>query len=145
MREDDCCDCESCRVDAFGNPEGTAEAKAYQPDEPIRTFETGATRNADVFPDIYGFTSPLALGLFCQYMHEHRLQADGTMRDSDNWKKGIPMDSYIRSLRRHLQDLTLHHDGYGHLAREDVVSAMAGVMFNIQGYMHEWVKGEDQS
>lgn len=157
MREDDCCDCESCRVDAFGNPEGTKYKVEHALEggtgcgddrgdaEPIRTFDTGATRNADVFPDIYGFTSPLALGLFCQYMHEHRLQADGTMRDSDNWKKGIPMDSYIRSLRRHLQDLTLHHDGYGHLAREDVVSAMAGVMFNIQGYMHEWVKGEDQS
>lgn len=111
--------------------------------ESMRTFDTGATRNLDVDPDYYGFTSPLALGMFAQYMHEHRLQADGTMRDSDNWKKGIPRDSYIRSLRRHMQDLTLHHDGYGHLAREDIVSAMAGVMFNIQGYMHEYVKGAD--
>lgn len=105
----------------------------------MRQFETGATRNVETDPDIYGFTSPLALGLFAEYMHTNRLQADGTMRDSDNWKRGIPLDSYIRSMRRHLQDLTLHHDGYPEMAREGLMEALGGLMFNVQGYMHEIV------
>ncbi len=109
-------------------------------DAAMRAFETGATRNKEVDPDIYGFTSPLALGLFAEYMHKNRTQADGTLRDSDNWKKGIPLDSYIRSMRRHLQDLTLIHDGYPDLARESIEDALGGLFFNVQGYMHEAVK-----
>ncbi len=108
----------------------------------MREFETGATRNADVDPDLYGFTSPLALNLFGQYMHANRTQADGTVRDSDNWKKGIPMDSYIRSARRHLQDLTLHYDGFPELAREGEVEAMCGLFFNVQGFLHEYMKAQ---
>jgi hypothetical protein len=68
------------------------------------------------------------------------VQKDGTIRDSDNWKKGIPLDSYIRSMTRHLHDLTLHHDGYGELAREGIEEALGGLFFNVQGYMHEAVK-----
>lgn len=109
-------------------------------DAVIRTFETGATRNLDEHPDIHGFTSPLATAIFARYMHQNRLQADGTYRDSDNWKKGIPIDSYIRSMRRHMQDLELHHTGYGDCAREDLYAAMGGLMFNVQGYMHEIAK-----
>ena len=110
--------------------------------EAMRAFDTGATRNVETDPDIYGFTSPLALHVFAQYMHANRTQADGSLRDSDNWKKGIPQDSYMRSMRRHLQDLTLHWDGYPELAREDVVAAACGLFFNVQGFLHELVKGE---
>lgn len=126
------------KVKDGGTLRETTEEEARQA---MRAFDTGATRNVETDPDIYGFTSPLALGLFAEYMHANRTQADGTIRDSDNWKRGIPLDSYIRSMRRHLQDLTLHHDGYGHLAREDIEAALGGLMFNIQGYMHEFVKG----
>lgn len=114
--------------------------KVLDAEHAMRQFETGATRNKEVDPDIYGFTSPLALGMFAEYMHANRLQADGTMRDSDNWKKGIPLDSYIRSMRRHMQDLTLIHDGYEGLAREGLMEALGGLFFNVQGYMHEIVK-----
>ena len=108
----------------------------------IRTFDTGATRNLDLDPDIHGFTSPLAMNMFARYMHSKRLQADGTMRASDNWKKGIPLDSYIRSLRRHLQDLELHHTGYSDMAREEIYATLGGLMFNVQGYMHELAKAD---
>ena len=106
----------------------------------MRAFGTGATRNVETDPDLHGFTSPLALAMFARYMHTNRTQADGTLRDSDNWKKGIPLDSYIRSMRRHLQDLTLHHDGYPDCAREDLYAALSGLFFNVQGYMHEIAK-----
>src|SRR5678815_3707830 len=108
----------------------------------MRAFETGATRNVEKDPDIYGFTSPLALHAFAAYMHANRVQADGSLRDSDNWKRGIPQDSYMRSMRRHLQDLTLHWDGYPELAREDMLAAICGLFFNVQGFLHELVKGE---
>jgi hypothetical protein len=108
----------------------------------IRLFETGATRNVEVDPDIHGSTSPLALQMFGRYMQEHRLQADGTMRDADNWKKGITRDSYMRSMRRHLHDLELHYSGYGDLARDDLYAALSGLFFNVQGFMHEQMKAD---
>lgn len=108
----------------------------------MRQFGTGATRNVESDPDIHGFTSPLAIAMFARYMHENRTQADGTIRDSDNWKRGIPIDSYIRSMRRHLQDLTLHHDGYADCSREDLYAALGGLFFNVQGYMHEVSKAD---
>jgi hypothetical protein len=118
------------------------ESTPYVDLEYMRGFDTGATRNVERDPDIHGFTSPLAIAMFARYMHENRTQADGTVRDSDNWKRGIPLDSYVRSMRRHLQDLTLHHDGYGDCAREDLYAALSGLFFNVQGYMHEVSKAD---
>ena len=68
----------------------------------VRTFDTGATRDTDDGKlDYEGFISPLVLERFARYMHTHRLQPDGTLRDSDNWQKGIPRDQYIKSAWRH--------------------------------------------
>lgn len=126
-------------------PVWTGDTSTYLNDQGVpemRSFETGATRNKEVDPDYEGFLSPLAQHRFGQYMHAHRLQADGTTRDSDNWQKGIPIDSYMKSLRRHEHDLQLHHDGYGQLARGDIWDALSGLFFNVQGYMHELAKLE---
>ncbi len=110
----------------------------------IRTFETGATRNNDHDQlDYEGFVSPLALRVFAEYMHEHRFQSDGTLRASDNWQKGIPIDSYMKSLLRHVIDLWLIHRGFAPLSREtDKKKALAAILFNAQGYLHEEMLGE---
>lgn len=108
----------------------------------MRVFESGATRNVETDPDYHGFLSPLALHSYGEYMHRHRLQADGTMRRSDNWQLGIPNDAFVRSLVRHVHDIELIHDGYGELARQDdrddnvLLAHLSAALFNIQGMLH---------
>jgi len=108
----------------------------------MRVFESGATRNVEVDPDYHGFLSPLALHAYGEYMHRHRQQADGTMRDSDNWQKGIPNDAFVRSLVRHVHDIQLVFDGYGELARQDdrddnvLLAHLSAALFNVQGLLH---------
>jgi len=110
----------------------------------MRNFGTGATRNNDAtLPDYEGFVSPLALRAFGEYMHKHRFQADGTVRASDNWQKGIPLESYIKSGFRHFMDWWLFHRGQ--TGRETLVDALCALMFNVQGYLHEILKKEQES
>lgn len=102
-------------------------------------FASGATRNRKENELQYeGFVSPLALQMFAEYMHEHRHTADGSVRDSDNWQKGIPDESYRDSLLRHVMDLWLIYRGWDEQAREDgdLRKALAGAYFNVQGLMH---------
>lgn len=109
----------------------------------MRTFATGATRDADdnkIDPE--GFLSPLALQAFCEYMHSHRKQPDGNLRDSDNWQKGMPVDAYIKSLLRHVLDLWLVHRGFTSAARSNKQEALCAILFNAQGYLHEVIKKE---
>lgn len=111
-------------------------------DTGVRQFETGATRNNDSDQlDYEGFLSPLALRAYAEYMHEHRFQADGTIRDSDNWQKGIPLESYMKSLIRHVFDLWLMWRDAPHLSREkNPQKILAAILFNAQGALHETVK-----
>lgn len=107
----------------------------------IRTFETGATRDTDIDkPDYEGFLSPLALASYGRYMTKHRKQADGQIRDSDNWQKGIPPDQYIKSAFRHFIDWWSCHRGYG--SQEGLEDALCALLFNVQGYLHEVCKAE---
>ena len=99
----------------------------------MREFDTGATRDSeDGKLDFEGFLSPLVLKEFAEYMHEHRFQADGEIRDSDNWQKGISYDVYMKSSWRHFFDFWQAHRG-GWQDRK----AMCALLFNIMGYMHE--------
>lgn len=105
----------------------------------MRQFETGATRNSDEDKyDYEGFLSPLVLERFAEYMHKHRLQDDGTLRDSDNWQKGIPRDAYMKSGWRHFMDWWMEHRNLS--SREGLEDALCALMFNIQGYLHEHLK-----
>ena len=105
----------------------------------MRQFETGATRDSDTNKlDYEGFLSPLVLQRFAEYMQENRVQADGKLRDSDNWQKGIPKAQYMKSLYRHFMDMWLCHRGYE--AREDIERSMCAVLFNTMGYLHEHLK-----
>lgn len=107
----------------------------------MRKFDTGATRDSDdTKPDLEGFVSPLVTKRYGQYMHKHRRQADGQLRASDNWQKGIPIDAYMKSLVRHVEDVRLHHDGYSDEAVEkDLENALCAVLFNTSGYLFELV------
>jgi hypothetical protein len=102
-------------------------------------FATGATRDADEGKlDYEGFLSPLAIKRYAQYMHEHRMQSDGTLRDSDNWAKGIPRRKYMKSLYRHVLDVWYLLREYPELATtNDIQDALCGVMFNSMGMLHE--------
>lgn len=119
-----------------------------EPDEQpaIRTFETGATRNLDTNKlDYEGFLSPLVLHSFAKYMHSHRLQKDGTMRDSDNWQAGLPMDVYMKSMWRHFMDVWMLHRGGQPISPDSgepvsLEEALCAVLFNVQGMLHEHLK-----
>lgn len=108
----------------------------------VRTFETGATRDSeDGKLDYEGFLSPCALEAFAKYMHRHRIQSDGRLRDSDNWQKGIPRNVLMKSAWRHFFAWwKLHRGGCvlderdGHLVTE--AEAICGLLFNAFAYLH---------
>jgi|SRR3989304_2499123 len=107
----------------------------------MREFTTGATRDNDnAKHDPEGFNSPLVELRFCEYMTKHRKQADGKLRNSDNWQKGIPLDAYMKSMMRHMQDVWLHHRGYSNKAKEPLEEALCALRFNINGYLLEVLK-----
>ena len=114
--------------------------------EQLRLFETGATRDADGGKlDYEGFLSPAVLECFARYMHKHRTQTDGSLRDSDNWQKGIPQEQYMKSLWRHFMDLWKLHRGYGATDSKtglpiSKIEACQAVMFNVMGYLFEELK-----
>ena len=111
----------------------------------VREFETGATRNVDTGKlDYEAFFAPTVLERFAQYMHKHRLQSDGKLRDGDNWQKGIPMVQYMKSLVRHVFDLWATHRGltrtdeHGNVYTQEELCC--AVMFNVMGYLFEMLR-----
>lgn len=109
----------------------------------MRTFETGATRDADDSKyDFEGFLSPLVLERFAEYMHKHRKQKDGSMRASDNWQKGIPLDAYMKSGFRHFRDWWRAHRGYPTTTGDGLEDELCAILFNVQGYLHEYLKSK---
>ena len=107
----------------------------------IRQFDSGATRDTSKTKlDPFGFLSPVAMHRFSEYMHKHRTQSDGSLRDSDNWKKGMPKEEYVRSLIRHIMDFWLVTSGEApryDTKVSDPDEIACAIMFNIQGYLHE--------
>lgn len=106
----------------------------------MRTFATGATRDIDDNKyDFEGFLSPLVLERYAQYMHKNRVQANGELRASDNWQKGIPKDAYIKSGWRHFFSWWAGHRKE-HINEDD----LCALLFNVMGYLHEHLK-EDKT
>lgn len=143
-----------------GHPEGAAEVKeptnrntpcpktyTHQYDPPIdtiRTFDSGATRDTDQGKlDYMKALSPIVLRRYVQYLDKHRLQPDGSYRDFDNWKQGIPQEAYIGGGGRHFMDTWLLTEGYatednhGPVELEDTICAQ---LFNLMGRLHEMLK-----
>jgi hypothetical protein len=125
-----------------------AEQAAKDRKDHTREFTTGATRDSDADKlDYEGFISPLVSRAFAEYMHRCRTRnvpAGSVLRASDNWQKGIPQDTYAKSLIRHTQEFWLIQDGFEardekgqSLSLEDVCCA---IMFNVQGFLFEELK-----
>lgn len=104
----------------------------------MREYETGATRDdVDGKLDFEGFLSPLVLTRYAEYLHKHRTQADGKLRGSDNWQRGIPKDTYMKSKIRHGIMTHLIHDGF---SDEDIEESLCAELFNTMGYLFELLK-----
>ena len=102
----------------------------------MRKFKSGSTRDSDESKyDYEGFLSPLVIERFGEYMHKNRKQADGKLRDSDNWQKGIPQEAYMKSGWRHFFAWWKAHRGYK--TEEDIEDSICALIFNAQGYLHE--------
>ena len=109
----------------------------------MRKFRTESTRDDDTDKlDWEGFISPAAMLLFAQYMHRHRVQADGSLRDSDNYQKGIPRRQYMKSLVRHVWDLWRIWRVVPE-AEDKLVELLCAVLFNVQGMLFEISVGRD--
>ena len=111
--------------------------------ETKRTFDTGANRNSEEGKlDYEGFLSPLVLQRYAEYLNSHRRLEDGTLRDSDNWQKGMPLSVYMKSMWRHFMAAWKLHRGYpapsgGYEQSKLFEDALCGVLFNASGYLHE--------
>ena len=109
----------------------------------MREFDTGATRDTDEDKlDYEGYLSPLALERYASYLHAHRKQADGKMRDSDNWQKGLPIRECIKSMIRHVLDIWKLGRGYVVTDRKDghyisMEEALCANIFNSFSILHE--------
>lgn len=111
--------------------------------EQVRTFDTGANRDSDTGKlDFEGFYSPLVMEAFATYMNFNRELADGSIRASDNWQRGMPLDVYVKSGWRHFFDWWREHRGWP--TKEGLVWALCGLLFNVQGYLHEILKANPQ-
>ena|SRR5271157_1683252 len=101
-----------------------------------RYFDTGAYRDIDDNkPDYEGFMSPIVIKVYGEYMAKHRKQSDGKLRDSDNWQKGMPKDTFMKSGWRHFFDWWLEHRGFK--SRDGIDDALCGTIFNAMGYLYE--------
>lgn len=106
-----------------------------------RAFETGATRTRDDEKlDFEGFFSPLVFERFGQYMHKHRQNSSGILRDSDNWQLGIPLSAYAKSMWRHFFDVWKEHRGEP--TEAGLEEALCALKFNVDGYLHEVLKAK---
>lgn len=105
----------------------------------LRKFDGGATRDQNEDKLQYeGFENPLVTKRFAEYMHLHRHLKDGSLRDPDNWQNLFGDDHFqvcVESLVRHVQDIKLHHRGYGDEATEDLEESLCAALFNIKAYL----------
>jgi len=108
-------------------------------DGTLRTFASGATRDTATGKlDMEGFTHPMVEKQFAKYMNMHRYQSDGSLRDSDNWQKGIDLEAYAKSLRRHHDDFWAGHRGFE--SENGMIADLCGILFNARGYLFEILK-----
>jgi len=124
---------------------GNADSMA--PDH--RYFDGGAYRDLDENKlDYEGFLHPAVLEAFSAYMHTHRKQADGSLRSSDNWQKGIFVEAYRKSLLRHVMTAWKLWRGWkvapesigGVMRPPTMLECLCGILFNTQGLILEALK-----
>jgi hypothetical protein len=117
----------------------------------VRTFETGAMRDVDETKiDPEACFSPEVLVAYARYVKICQIMPDGTRRQDDNWQKGMPLESYMKSGWRHYLDWWKghrrwkNHNGGDISGRMDIATLILhgcfALMFNVQGYLHEYLK-----
>jgi hypothetical protein len=96
----------------------------------VTKFDSGAIRDTqEGKPNFYECISPFAMWRYGLYMNKA-----ASKYGADNWTKGIPIESYIQSLERHLLKLKMELK-YGYTMEEgDHASA---IIFNAMGLIHE--------
>lgn len=99
----------------------------------IPEFDTGAKRSIAGKEDYIESISWLALKRYAEYMDE-----SAKRYGRGNWIKGIPLESYEKSLIRHLQKYICKK--YYGIDLEPGVDHEAAILFNIQGLIHEQEK-----
>ena len=116
----------------------------HEENEGIRIFDTGATRDTTKGKLSYvKALSPIVLQRYVQYLDGHRKQPDGSMRDFDNWKKGIPEDTYLDGLGRHFIAAWLLAQGYSAEDNHGPVTlenTLCAILFGASGWLHEILK-----
>jgi hypothetical protein len=117
---------------------------------PIRRYASGATRDSALDKLEYArFFSPEVLESFAKYMHRHRTLSDGSLREPDNWKNGMDIQSLVDGLFRHVMDVWLIHVR-GEAIRPEtgekvsLEDALNGVIFNAMAFQYERIKGRLQ-
>jgi hypothetical protein len=78
-------------------------------------------------------------------MNKHRLQPDGSLRETDNWQKGIPLPAYMKGLWRHMLHLWQRHRGWvvtDAKAATDIEEDLCAIIFNAQGMLHEVLRAK---
>lgn len=110
----------------------------------LRAFETGATRDTGQGKLAYDrFNSPRVERRYAEYLEKHRTQSDGTLREPDNWKKGIPVEVYRSSLTRHTAEVneqTNPDNGFAIfnvMDREALEDTLCAIIFNAKGLLFE--------
>lgn len=95
-------------------------------------FSTGAVRDSEELEekeDYIETISWLALKRYSKYMTQQAKKYG-----KGNWIKGIPTDSYERSLMRHIQKYLSNK--YNGTNIEPEVDHLSAIMFNLQGIIH---------
>lgn len=114
----------------------------------MRKFESGATRDSNDHPEKPNYIkalSPIVLREYVKYLGRHRKQPDGTKRDWDNWKAGIPLDVYLEGLARHVVAVWLiqhEYKSYDNNGEVNLKESLCGVLFNAMGMLHEILKDD---
>lgn len=110
---------------------GAKKARRKKAAKKITQFATGAIRDTQEGKlDFVETVSYTALNRFVVYMTGKKARYG-----SGNFKKGIPIESYEKSLMRHIDKYfrNKHENGQDELDQDH----LAAIVFNIFGIMHE--------
>lgn len=96
----------------------------------IRSFSTGAVRGTNINKEDYiECVSWLAMKRYAEYMTRK-----AAVYGRGNWRRGIPIESYMESFMRHAQKFIVE---WQHGICEEKDDHLSAIIFNIFGIMHE--------